>query len=61
MVPKSLSYGNTATSFLGPGSAELLPNTTYYYVFDFTLAGGAPSAPAGSLGTSILSLGNVTY
>lgn len=63
VVAKSLTYGNTATDFLGPagGGVTLQPNTTYYFIFDFTLPSGSLSGKVGDPGEAILNLGNVSY
>jgi hypothetical protein len=62
IVAKSVSYGATATSFMGAvdGGAILAASTTYYFIFDFLQADGSLGGPPGANGETILNLGNVT-
>ncbi len=62
IVPRSLSYGTTATSFIGSaaGGAILAAATTYYYIFDFVQPDGTLSGPPGFNADTFLNLGNVT-
>jgi Putative phage tail protein len=57
-VPRSESYGTTATSFIGAvtGGAILSSSTTYYYIFDFVQADGTLSGVAGTNASSVLNL-----
>lgn len=62
IIPHSLSYGTTATSFIGAGAggAILAALTTYYYIFDFIGADGTLQGIAGTNAQTHLALGNVT-
>jgi hypothetical protein len=62
IVPKSVSYGTTATSFIGAAAdgAILAANTTYYFIFDFVQPDGSLSGPPGFNAYTGLNLGNVT-
>jgi hypothetical protein len=60
VVPNSVAYGTAVVIFLGPGNAELKPNTTYYFIFDFQLPSGL-SGPLGGPGETIVGIDNVSY
>lgn len=55
-VPRSESWGTTASSFFGPGNATLLPSTTYFFITDFIGPDGNLTDVAGFNAAAIIEL-----